>query len=211
MSSAKIDICNFALSQLAISYEMQDFDNERSKEAQVCRRFYDAARQKVLRDFDWPFANAIDFLAQLANPTGLSQPTVEWAYWYRYPANALSVHRILNGATRQDTRDSRVAFAIGRDSVGRLIYTNMAPPAQIQYTFDEQDATRFPPDFVIALSFYLAFLIAIRLTQGGDTGLKLRTEAHAFYREAIQEAWANSANQEPQIVPPDADMITVRG
>lgn len=208
--SSKADICNQALSHLAISTEIQDFDNEKSKEAQACRRFYDVARQKVLRDFDWPFANTIEFLALLANPAGLNQPTIEWAYSYRYPANAVAIHRMLNGATRIDTQLSRAMYSIGRDSVGKIIYADLATPVQVQYTYNETDPERFPPDFVIALSFYLAFLIAARLTQGGDTGLQLRKDAYAWYVKSVDEAQANSANQEPSDLPPDAEMIRVR-
>lgn len=203
----KISICNMALSALGVSTEIQDFDNEKSKEAQACRRFYDNLRQKALRDFDWPFANAIDFLALLANPAGLTQPTVEWTYWYRYPANALAIRRILNGATRSDTTDSRTDYAVGRDATGRLIYTNMAT-AQIQYTYDETDATRFPPDFADAFSLLLASRIAPRLT-GGDPQ-KLGVQAYTLYRISLSEAKANAANEEPRVDPPEADMISVR-
>lgn len=206
--SDKVSICNMALSYLGVSTEIQDFDNEKSKEAQACRRFYDNLRQKLLRDFDWPFANAIDFLALLANPIGLTQPTVEWTYWYRYPANAIAIRRILNNATRSDTADSRVDFAVGRDSAGRVIYSNMAT-AQIQYTYDETDATRFPADFADALSLLLASRMASRLT-GGDPN-KLGMQTYQMYRLSISEAKANSANQEPRVRPPEADMIAVRG
>lgn len=205
----KITIANMALSHLGASTEIQDFDTDKTKEAQACRRFYDNLRQKVLRDFDWPFANAIDFLSQLPNPTGLSQPTVEWSYWYRYPSTAIAIRRILNGATRSDTADSRADFAVGRDAAGRVIYTNQAAPAQIQYTYDETDATRFPPDFADALSLLLASRMAPRLT-GGDPQ-KLGIQAYQMYRFSISEAWANSANQEPRVDPPEADLITVRG
>lgn len=207
MAVAKIDICNLAVSHLAVGLEIQDFDNEKTEAAQACRRFYDIARQKVLRDFDWPFANAVDFLAQLANPAGLAQPTNEWRYWYRYPATALTIHRILNQATRTDTEISRVIFSVGRDSGGQVIYSDLLA-AQVEYTYDEADTTRFPPDFVIALSYYLASLIGPRVA-GGDQ-FKLADRAYLLYEKAIVEAWANSANQEPPDFPPDAALVNIR-
>lgn len=201
--SAKIDIANMALSHLAVSTEIQDFDNEKSKEAQVCRRFYELARMKVLRDYDWPFANTIEFLALLANPVGLTQPTAEWTYAYRYPANAVAVRRILNQATRVDTINSRAIYSLGRDSVGRIIYSDLLT-AQIQYTYNEIDPERFPPDFVAALSFYLAFLIGPRVA-GGDQ-YKLADRAYGHYRNGLAEAQANAANEEPPDNPPASEL-----
>lgn len=207
MAVAKTDIANMAVSHLAVGLEIQDFDNEKTEAAQAARRFYDLARQKVLRDYDWPFANTIEFLALLANPVGLTQPTTEWLYSYRYPANAIAVRRILNQAMRVDTADSRAIYSVGRDAVGRIIYSDLAT-AQIQYTYDETDPTRFPPDFVVALSFYLAFLIGPRVS-GGDQ-FKLADRAYLLYQRAILEAQANAANEEPPDNLPDAEMILAR-
>ena len=203
MAFAKIDICNMAVSHLAVGLEIQDFDNEKTEAAQACRRFYDVARQKVLRDFDWPFASAIDFLAQL-----IVQPTVEWAYSYRYPANALALQRIPNGAMRVDTELSRAIYAVGRDLVGQIIYSDLNAPVQVQYTYDEQDTTKFPPDFVVALAFYLAFLIGPRVA-GGDQ-FKLADRAYLLYQRAIIEAQVNAAAQEPPDFAPDAAMVNTR-
>jgi hypothetical protein len=201
--SAKIDICNMAISHLAVGEEINDFDTDATESAQACRRFYDPARLKVLRDFDWPFASATVALSLVE-----TDPTVEWGYSYRYPADALSLRRMPNGATRVDTQLSRALYSIGRDSAGKLIYAATAD-AEIQYTFDEDDAERFPPDFVIALSFYLAYLIANRVAGGGDVR-KLKTDAYAGYRVALLEAMANAANEEPSDPPPEAEMISVR-
>lgn len=207
MAVAKIDIANFAVSHLAVGLEIQDFDNEKTEAAQACRRFYDIARQKVLRDFDWPFASATEFMAQLANPVGLTRPTTEWTYWYRYPAKALAVRRILNQAMRTDTSLSRAEYSIGRDATGRVIYADLLA-AQIQYTYDEDDTTRFPPDFVVALSFYLAFLIGPRVS-GGDQ-FKLADRAYLLYKQAIAEAWVNAAREEPRDPDPDPDLVNIR-
>lgn len=201
--TAKIDICNMAISHLAVGEEINDFDTDATESAQACRRFYDEARRKVLRDFDWPFASATEVLSLVE-----TDPTVEWGYSYRYPANALSLRRIPNGATRVDTQLSRALYSIGRDATGKLIYAALAD-AEIQYTYDEDEADRFPPDFVIALSFYLAYLIANRVAGGADVR-KLRTDAFAGYRMSLLEAMRNAANEEPRDPPEDAEMIRAR-
>lgn len=201
--SSKLDIVNQAISHLAVSTEIQNFDTDRTAAGQAARRYYDTARQFVLRSFDWPFAYAIEKPALVA-----SSPTVEWLYSYRYPANALAIRRILNGVTRFDTLGTRALYAIGRDSAGKIVYANQTD-AELQYTYDETDPSRFPPDFVIALSFYLAYLMAPRITGGGDTA-KLKSDAFTSYRIALNEAKANAANEEPKDQPPEAEMISVR-
>ena len=204
--TAKIDIVNMALGHLAQSSEINDFDTDRTTAGQAARRYYDEARQKVLRDFDWPFANTVETLALVEE-----DPTVEWGFSYRYPENALAVRRILNGATRVDTESSRAQYSIGRDASGRIIYaefpTSETAPLQIQYTYDEEDTERFTSDFVIALSFYLAFLMGPRVTQDTKFGLA----AYQLYRQAISEAKANAANEEPRDRQPDAELIRERG
>lgn len=202
--SAKIDIANLAISHIAVGEEIADLDNEKSEAAQACRRFYDVARQKVLRDFDWPFASAVEVLALVA-----TAPTIEWGYSYRYPSKAMALRRMLNGATRVDTRSSRAHFSIGRDATGRILYADLASPLTIQYTYDETDTERFTPDFVIALSFYLAFLIGPRVTSGAQIK-ELSDRAFGHYKLAIMEARANALNQEPKDDPPEAEMILVR-
>lgn len=178
-----------ALRHVGVSTEIQDLDTEKSKEAAACRRFFDVAREQVLRDFPWPFAKTYETLAVVA-----SRPTVEWAYSYRYPANSVNLRRIINGSdVRIDTENTRVAYEIGRDAIGKLIYTDYSP-ATVEYTYRETNTENFPPDFVIALSFLLASYIAPSVS-GGDPK-QLGTNALLRYRDALQHAEANAANEE---------------
>lgn len=207
MAVAKVDVCNLALMHLAVGLQIQNFDTEASEGAAACRLSYDIARQKVLRDFDWPFAFAVANLAQVA-----IQPTTEWGYSYRYPANAVAIRRLVNGATRVDTEDSRAIYAIGRDATGQIIYSDLASsgtnPLVVQYTYDEQDTTRFAPDFVVALAFYLAFLIGPRVA-GGDQ-FKLADRAYQLYQRAIIEAQVNAAKEAPPDFTPDPSLVNIR-
>src|SRR5665648_440114 len=98
MSSAT-EICNMALGHLASGKEIANLETERSAEAIACRRFFDSARDAVLRDFSWPFATKIKALSLIEE-----DPNSEWAYSYRYPTDCLNFRRILSG-TRTDTRD----------------------------------------------------------------------------------------------------------
>lgn len=198
--SAEVDIANMALGHLGISTEIQNLDTEASKEARACRRYYDLARDKTLRDFDWPFANAIEALALVE-----TDPTVEWGFSYRYPADAVAIRRILNGVTRADTEGTKVRYATGRDSVGRIIYSDL-DDAEIQYTYREDDPERYPPDFVYAFSLLLAHMIAPRVA----SDVKYAERVYPLYRQALSEAKTNAANEEPADRQPDSELERAR-
>jgi hypothetical protein len=202
--SSELDICNMALSHLGVSTEIQDLAAERSKEAQACRRFYEPTRDEVLRDFDWPFARRREALVKVAN-----DPNTDWSYSYRRPTDALAIRSLPNDAgIRIDTSASRVVYSEGSDATGELIFTDQTA-AEVSYTFRVTDPTKFPPDFVSALSLLLASRIGARVA-GGDQ-FKLADRAYGLYRLAIQKAQANAANEAAKLDPePDAEMIRVR-
>ena len=75
------------------------------------------------------------------------------------------------------------------DWVGTTIYAN-ASPAYLDYTYDLQDAGRFPADFEIALSWYLSILIAVPLTR--DTQIR----DNAFKMAMVMAARASANDWE---------------
>jgi hypothetical protein len=200
--TAKIDICNLALSHVANSSEIQDLDAESSKEAQACRRFFDVTRDEVLRDFPWPFATAMGNLALVQ-----SRPNVEWGYSYRMPSGVLTFRRILSGV-RNDSRQSRIKYRLAQDDTGDLIYTDQQT-AQGEWTKRITDTERFRPDFVMALSFLLAHRIGPRVA-GGDQ-FKLADRALQNYYLQIGKAQANAANEEQTDDAPDSEFERARG
>lgn len=202
--SSELDICNMALSHLGVSTEIQNLATERSKEAQACRRFFENARDEVLRDFDWSFARRREVLALVE-----TDPNTDWHYSYRKPAGAVAVRSLPNDAgIRVDTTASRVVFVEGSDATGELIFTDQTD-AEVSYTHRETDPEKFPPDFVSALALLLAARIGPRVA-GGDQ-FKLADRAFGLYQLAIRKAWANALNEnERREEAPDAEMIRVR-
>jgi hypothetical protein len=193
-----------ALGHLAVSSEIQDLVNERSKEAEACRLFYDQAINETLRDFPWPFAAVIVNLALVEE-----DPNIEWQFSYRLPADSLKFRRILSGISRIETPSTRVPYRIVRDSVGQqLVLTDAVEPVYGEYTAKVTDPEQFPPDFVEAVSLLLAGMIGPRVT-GGDQ-FKLADRAIKLYEWRVINARINAANEEQPDVPPDSEFITVR-
>ena len=187
VSGSEVAIVNIALSHLGVGKEIANLVTEQSEEAECARRLYGTARDATLRDFPWPFATTIATLALIEE-----DPNDEWAYSYRYPTDCLYLRRILSGI-RNDYRQSRVSYKIAQDSGGSLIYTDQGD-AQIEYTARVTDPTRYPQDFVIMLSLYLAALIAPRLA-GGDPH-KLGDRAMKMYYLELSKAVSRAANEE---------------
>lgn len=201
-----VDICNRALRHLGVSVEIADLATERSKEAKACRRFYDDARDEVLRDFDWPFARTSEALALVEDFT--DDATTDWSYSYRYPADALAVRRIvLPGWSRRERQETKTRYVIGRDSAGALLYTDLGD-AYVEYTYRETDTSKFAPDFIAALSRLLAHYIGPSVA--GDK-VKLVAEQLALYDYAIRKARANALNEQLPDQEPQNEFLNARG
>lgn len=185
--SSSTEICNLALSHLGVGKPIDNLETEKSQEAAVCRRFYQTARQAVLRDMRWPFAKRIEALGLVEE-----DPNEEWDYSYRYPVNCLLARRILSG-TRNDTQDTQIPFVIASDDSGELIYTDEYQ-AELEYTFNVTNEALFPPDFVLAFSFRLAAYIAPTITAGDP--FKMGARALQMYGLEIYKASSNAFNEQ---------------
>lgn len=181
------EICNLALSHLGVGKEISNVETDRGEEATVCRRFFDIARDRVLRDFSWPFTTKIAALALIE-----ADPNTEWGYSYGYPSDCVNFRRILS-SLRNDSRQTRVPYRIANSSSGKILFTD-AVDAVAEYTVMISDSAIFPPDFVMALSFCLAMYIAPRIT-GGDP-FKLGSRAMQMYALEIRMAQASAINEE---------------
>lgn len=194
------EICNFALSHLGIGKRISNVETDVTAEAKVCRIFFEPSRDKVLRDFPWPFATKILALGEIEE-----SPNDEWGFSYRYPSDCLAFRRILSG-TRNDTRQSQIPYRIAQDAAGKIIFTDREE-AQGEYTVRTEDPAIYPPDFVLALSFLIAAYIAPAISAGDP--FKLGARAAQFYEYEIDKAKANAANE----VQPEEDVQSefVRG
>lgn len=197
--SSDIEICNIALSRVAVTKAIASF-TERSKEAEQCRVFYGQLRDLVLQAFPWPFAESIVALADLGSPVP------GWAYRYRYPADCLQIREIVQpGWRRALTSDQQIPFKIGYDSGGRVIHTDQ-PEAACRFTFKVDDSSFFDPQFADALAWRLAMDLALPLTSKTD----LVQFAAQQYQMALTVA-EGSAFEESQDDPePESEFITVR-
>lgn len=192
--ASETEICNLSLGHLGHTSFIGNLETEKSNEANICRVFYPKARDEALKDFPHSFSTKFASLALVS-----ANPTTEWAYAYQYPTDCLHFRRILSGI-RNDTRQSRVPYRIVHGESKKLIYTDMENVVA-EYSMKVTETERYPVDFIMTLSFLLAFYIAPGLTSGdpfklGDRALKL------YEMERIKTNAANEneqqAEEEPQ-------------
>lgn len=203
MAAADTEIANLALGHLGVAKQIANVETENSQEARAINLFYQTALQKVLRDFSWPFATRYVKLALVTEC-----PTPEWRFAYRVPPQCLEARRILHpGWGRKDSAYTRVRFRIAGSDQGELLYTDMRH-AELEYTFNEQNVSYYPPDFVMAFSLLLAALAAPRLTAGDP--FKLGGKCMDAYMEEITKAQSSGANEEAVDRPPESEFILAR-
>src|SRR3990167_2163908 len=135
---SEVEICNMALGHLGVGKEIANLETEKSTEASLCRRFYANTRDEALRDFPWPFATKLAALGLIEE-----DPNDEWGFSYRYPSDCLRLRRLLSGL-RNDTRQSRAPYKIGKDDQGRLLFADLED-AEAEYTARITDPALFHP------------------------------------------------------------------
>ncbi|GAA0567463.1 hypothetical protein ACFQH5_15685 [Halomonas salifodinae] len=183
-----VDICNRALSHTGTDQTIASLE-EKSKEARLCARWYEAARDQLLRTFPWNFAQRRVALATLGDaPVG-------WDYQYRYPTDCLDMQNVyvegnwFPGRKGNDLNREPWTVSSTGDG-GRVILTNMEQ-ARATYTAKVTDPNLFPPDFVTALEFALAANISMPLVNDPELSNWLYQRA----RGALDDAMAGNLGE----------------
>jgi len=211
------DIANMALAHIGVSNWISNLSTDDSDEADAVNAFLSITREQTLRDFPWPFAtytaDSTLITTAATNAFALYQedPDEEWSFAYVYPTDCVEVRRIQSGL-RNDTVTSRVPYRIKfygttTTATGRLIYTDIED-AILEYTALVTDTSIYPPDFVMAWSYRIAWHIAPRLANNYTPDMT--KNLMQLYAIQIGKAKANSGNEEQQDRPPEAEWIQNR-
>ena len=200
-NDSETGVAILALGHLGISLEINLLSTERSAEASACRRYFNIARNIILRDFPYSFSRKFATLSLVE-----SDPNSEWSYSYRYPSDCIYFKKILSGV-RNDVHSTRVPYIIASDSTGKLIYTDSSP-AECEYTRLITDIKLYPDDVLVAFSLLLASLIAPRVTSGD--GVKLGDRSYQLYMNMKTQSNNDSRNEEQEEEEPESEFIRAR-
>lgn len=197
MTASIVTICNQALDRIGHTEPIGAITDE-SAGAQACNRWYTQCRDEVLRAHRWPFANRIATLALVEE-----DPSDEWGYSYRLPADCLRARRFVSALG--DSDPVQQDFELSSDVSGGLILCDVED-AQLVYTARVEDPALFAPDFVDALSWRLAAEVARPLARS----MQVAADAAERYRLALGQAIATARNEQRQRVPTQGAFITRR-
>lgn len=205
------EIAQLALVHCGVSKPIQNVLTERSLEAQACRSVGEIARQTTLRSIPWLFAKKFATPALVAGPSPMA--TVEWTYAYQLPADAVRMNRFISTRLNNDTRQSRIPYTEVDSPSGLLVYSNWPGnfnnvPVTIEYNYDNKDLPRWPSDFVLAMSYYMAYLIAPVLTRGDP--YQLQQKLMQFFDKAVVKASDTNANEEQRPEEPQSEFVRAR-
>ncbi len=154
MNYTKAKIFNMVLKNLRVGSSVQNA-NQTDKNTLVINEFYDCAREQVLKDFDWNFANSYRELSL----TGNIPLNPKFLYEYDYPNDCIFVREIIP-YQNSDIVEFEVAASV---SGAKVINSNLTP-AIIRFTKFVDNEIFYSTEFVMALSWYLAFLVAPAIT-----------------------------------------------
>jgi len=200
--ASKTAIVNMALTRIGVSKLLANVDTETSIAAITARTNYENDIDYVLRDFPWPWATAYATLALVAGSVSENAVT-DWRYAYRYPTDCLYARRIVIYTGRNEPNPP--PFRIGRDSGGKLIYTNEAE-AELEYTVRVTDTNEFDPMFVSML----AWKIAAGLAPSQSRIEGIIEACLAAYEVEKTKAMSRALNESQQDAPIEAEAIRVR-
>jgi hypothetical protein len=196
VSTSDVEICNLALGRVKVTREIVSL-TEGTTEANQCQRFYEHARDNVLRDFAWGFATRYRALALVAD-----SPNTEWRYAYRWPADCLAPRYLVTGV-RNDPAPP--PFEVGSDATGKLIFTDMGQ-AMLKYTATITDPVQFAPDFADAVAWRIGTDIAIPLGRSEQD----RDHAIKMYGLALSTARTNASAEFQGDPAPEAEAVRDR-
>jgi hypothetical protein len=137
-----------------------------SREGELCGQFWPIARRFAIAKSkpSWARVRQAATLIDL----GDYQPT-QWVYSYQKPSNCVELIGVYEpeASRDEDRKPARVeTWNNGTDDY-EVIYTNVET-AVIRYLKDVDDTSKFPPTFVLGVSYLLAAYLAGPLIKGAD-------------------------------------------
>lgn len=181
MNYTKAKIFNITLKNLRVSVGIQS-TGQTDKNTVVLNEYYDSAREQVLKDFDWNFANSYRELAL----TGNIPQNPKFLYEYDYPNDCVFAREIIPYSDAEI-----VEFEIAANASGQKVINSNLTPAVLRYTKCVENEIFFTTEFAVALCWYLAFLAAPSIT--GNRALQ--QDCLAIYTSILAKAKTLNASE----------------
>lgn len=200
-------VCNMALGHIGVTKKIVNINTDTTQQARAAREHIKQCVEEVLREFDWPFATEYAALVFVAG-TETAPVNEDWTYSHRAPSNLIKARRLVNvlDGTKRAYDADPPTFKMGRDSLGKLVFSETLEPT-LEYTKRDTCPAYFGDAlFKLALSWRLAAAFAPELAK--DT--KKQALAWEMYRDCITRAEVPAANESQPEVDGDAPWTSAR-
>lgn len=181
MAYSKTKIFNLTLNLLGVSAPIHITNLQDDPTAILLENQYELARDTVLKDYDWNFAQSFKNLAL----TGNKSPDPNFMFEYAYPNDCICARAILDDMGKEKKFD--IATTANNT---KTILTNLTP-ATLRYTRYVTQETFFTSEFVLALAQFLASLTSDVITGSAEKG----NNALKKYQMFIEKGKVQNANE----------------
>jgi hypothetical protein len=193
VASSELDIYNLAIAHAGVDASLTNLA-DKSREAELCRLFYDNVQKKVLSAAPWSEAKKTARLNLLATATDEDwidgDPEPGWTFAYKRP-NDFIYPRYTSNYGR---------FILGNRGGENVIYSG-EEDALLTYTFQQTDVAKWSQWLIDAVSYALAASIIIPLSGKNDRAQLMYSLANQHILIA-REMTANEDNQQLESLPP---------
>lgn len=212
--ASTVDICNLALSHLGDVANVSSIEPpDGSVQAGLCARFYPIARDSLLETHTWNFA----MKRQLLTPVTASWK--EWDYAYAAPGDLLTIVAVQADENEDDysTRFNPVdtttvgpviaagnyvprRYTVETNGTGNRVILTDQDDAQIRYVAKVTDTTKFSFNFVMALSWHLAGMLAGPIIKGDQGAAEARrcVQMMTMYLSEARRLDSEQSNTKPE-------------
>lgn len=155
--ASQVDICNLALINLGQSPNIIAVNPpDGSAYAATAVHLYPIALKRVLSEIDWSFATKIVALTAV----DVDKPAA-WDYAFAVPTDL--ERPVMLQESDQEDPNIGIPFEINGD----VLYCN-SDSVVLRYVYLNTNTEKFSSDFVLALSAYLAHLMAVPVTKDAN-------------------------------------------
>lgn len=200
MASIEKDIFNLALGAIGTRTSVSA-TTEQSREAEVCRQWYDLVRDTVLRAAWWPSVKRWQRLALLAERTNFNadwtrdDPGPQWTYAYALPSDMI--------AARHLSTYGRFAIELYSPTSDPEVKALMSddPEAILQYSKRQEIVGQWDDSLKMAVVYGLAAYITMPLAGKFEVALRMQELANMHILRA-REAVANEQVNQYEVIAP---------
>lgn len=169
-----VSICNLALSYIGDAATVASIDPpEDSPQSQMCATMYPMAVNALLEMHDWTFATRRSAVAKYAN-----EDAHGWKGVFTLPADCLRVVRVQDKLRQHSWEPTDRDYEVALGTLGRVLYTDSPEPV-VTYISSNTPAALFSYQFVVALAWYLANMLAGQRVKG--------KEGHAMSQNCMKQ------------------------